>query len=199
LGDGGEGAVEGAAAAFDQLARGAAHAIHLFGILEEVNHFDAGVFWAFDLDGGVGFYEAGSDGREIFHGGAEDGDFAEGGGFEDVVATGIYERAADKDAVSETIEGGEFADGVEEEDGDVVRNGVQAVGGARGNTGAGKRQFRAADEFAVGFLDEFGGGDESLGLARSEDQEGFWKISLNYAEDEQGQRLFGGDDTAGYD
>jgi len=199
LSDGGEGAIESAAAAFDQLARGAAHAIHLLGIFEEVNHLYAGVFGAFDLDGGARFDEASGDGREILHGRAEDGDFAECGGFENVVAAGIYEGAADEDAVGEAVEGGEFSDGVEQEDGDVVRNRVQAVAGARGNTGTGKREFRAADEFAVGFFDEFGGGGEALGLAGSEDEEGFWKIALDYAEDEQGQRFFSGDDAAGYD
>src|SRR5690242_7506596 len=105
--DGGNSTIEGAAAAFDELARGAAHALHFFGIFEEVNHFDAGVFGAFDLNGGFGFDEAGSYGGEVFHGRAEDGDFAEGGGFEDVVATGFDERAADEDAIGKAIEGGE--------------------------------------------------------------------------------------------
>jgi len=199
LGDGGEGAVESAAAAFDQLARGAAHALHFFGVLEEVDHFDASVFGAFDLDGGAGFDEAGGHGREIFHGGAEDGDFAEGGGFEDIVTAGIHEGASDEDAVRETVERGEFADGVQEEDGDVVGNCAEAIACARRNTGTGKREFRAADEFAMGFFDEFSGEGETFGLSGSEDEQGFWKIALDHAEDEQGQRLFGGDDAAGYD
>jgi len=199
LGDGGKGAVEGAAAAFDQLARGAAHALHLFGIFEEVNHFDARVFGAFDLDGGAGFDEACGHGREIFHGGAEDGDFAEGGRFEDIVASGIDERATDEDAISEAIEGGEFTDGIEEEDGDVVGDRVQAVAGAGGNSGTGKREFRAADEFTMGLFDEIGGEGETLGLAGSEDEQSFWKIALDHAEDEEGERLFGGDYAAGDD
>src|SRR6267143_1041144 len=35
----------------------------------------------------------------------------------------------------------------------------------------------------VGFFDEIGGGSETFGLARSEDEEGFGKIALHYAED----------------
>src|SRR5579863_5831405 len=181
------------------MARGAAHALHLCGILEEVDHFYASVFGAFDLDGGFGFDEAGGDGGEIFHGGAEDGDLAEGGGFENVVAAGIDERATDEDAVGEAVEGGEFADGVEEEDGDVVGDGVEAVADAGGLAGTGKREFGAADEFAVGFFDEFGGGGEAFGLAGSQDEKGFGEIALDYAEDEQSQRLFRGDYAAGDD
>jgi len=199
LGDGGEGAVESSATAFDELARGAAHALHFFGVFEQVNHFDAGVFGAFDLDGGAGFNKAGGHGGEIFHRRAEDGDFAEGSRFEDIVASGIDERATDEDAVGEAIEGGEFADGIEEEDGDVVGDGVQAIAGVRGATGTGKREFRAADEFTMGLFDEIGGEGETLGLAGSEDEQSFWKIALDHAEDEEGERLFGGDDAAGYD
>src|SRR6267142_2603147 len=195
LGDGGEGAVEGATTALDQLARGAAHALHLFGILKEVNHFDAGVLGTFDLDGCAGFDEAGGDGGEIFHGRAEDRDFAERGRFENVVAAGIYKGAADEDAVGEAVEGGEFADGVEEEDADVVGNGVRAVVCVRGNAGTGKREFGAADEFAMGLFDEFGCGSETLGLAGGQDEEGFGKIALDYAEDEKGERFFRGYDA----
>src|ERR1700757_2380562 len=118
LRDSGEGAVQGAATAFDELASGAAHALHFFGVFEEMNHFDAGVFRAFDLDGGFGFDEAGGHGGESFHGGAEDRDFAEGGGFEDVVAAGVDERAADEDAVGEAVERGELADGIGGRDGE---------------------------------------------------------------------------------
>ncbi len=103
-----------------------------------MNHFDVGVFGACDLNGRARFDEASGYCGKIFHGRAEDGDFAECGGFQNVVTAGVYEGAADKDTVGEAVEGGEFADGVEEEDGDVVRNGVQAVGSARGNTGTGK-------------------------------------------------------------
>ena len=199
LRDGGEGAVESAAAAFDKLARGAAHAPHLFGILEEVNHFDAGVFWACDLDGGLGFDKAGGHGSEIFHGRAEDGDFAECGGLKNVVTAGIYQRTADENAVGEAIERGEFADGVEEENGDVVGDPVVTRVGVGGDARAGKRQFGAADEFAVGLFDKFGGRSETFGLAGSEDEEGLWKIALDYAEHEQCQGFFGCDDAAGYD
>jgi hypothetical protein len=129
LGDGGEGTIEGAAAAFNELARGAAHTLHFFGILEEMDHFYAGIFGAFDLDGGFRFDEARGDSGEIFHGRAEDGDSAESGRFEDVVAAGIDKRATDEDAVSQAVERGEFADGVEEEDGHVVGDGTQAVAG----------------------------------------------------------------------
>jgi len=51
----------------------------------------------------------------------------------------------------------------------------------------------------VGFFDEFGGGGETLGLAGSENEQGFGKIALDYAEHEQSQRLFGGDNAARYD
>ncbi len=52
-----------------------------------------------------------------------------------------------------------------------------------GNAGTRKRQLGAADEFAVGFFDEIGGGGETFGLSRCEDEEGFGKIALHYAED----------------
>jgi len=104
-GDGGEGAIERAAAAFDQLARGIAHALHFFRILEEVNHFDTRVFGTFYLDGGARFHEAGGHGRKIFHGRAKHGYFAKGGRFEDVVAAGIHEGATDENAVGEAVEG----------------------------------------------------------------------------------------------
>ncbi len=71
-----------------------------------MNHFYARVFGACDLDSGVGFDEAGGHAGEIFHGRAEDGDFAEGSGLEDIVAAGIYERTADKNAVGEAIQRG---------------------------------------------------------------------------------------------
>src|SRR5579859_223287 len=199
LSNGGEGAVKSAAATFDELARGAAHAIHFVGIFEEVNHFYTRVFGAFDLYGSAGFDEAGGDGGEIFHGWAEDGDFAEGGRFEDVVAAGIDERAADKHAVGQAVEGGKLTDGVEQEDGDVVRNGSLAVAGIGSVTGSGKGQFRAADEFAVGLFDEFGGGGETFGLAGGENEQSLRKIALHYTENKQGQRFFGGDDAAGDD
>ena len=199
FGDFGDGAVQGAAAGFDELFRGTAHALHFLRVFEEMNHFDAGIFGTFDLDGGLGFDEARGHGGEIFHRRAEDGDLAEGGRFENVVAAGIDEGAADKDAVGEAIEGGEFADGVEEEDGGVVRDGVFGAVGCGCGVGIGKSEFGAADEFAMGFLDEFGGRGEALGLAGSEDQQGLWEIALDDAEGDEGERLFGGDDTSGDD
>src|SRR5580692_7707771 len=139
LGDRGEGAVQRAAAAFDQLTRGAAHAIHFFGILEEVNHFYAGVFGAFDLDGGARFDKARGYCGEIFHGRPEDRDLSKCGGFEDIVAAGIYQGAADEDAVGETVQRGEFADGIEQEDGNVVGNAIVSGVYIWGNAGTRKR------------------------------------------------------------
>jgi len=49
------------------------------------------------------------------------------------------------------------------------------------------------------FFDEFGGGGETLRLARGEDEEGFGKVTLHYAEDEECERFFGGDYAAGDD
>src|SRR6202035_5971450 len=117
---------------FDQLTRSAAHALHLFRVLEKINHFNAGVFGTFHLDGGPGFDEASGDGRKVFHGWAEDWDFSECRGFEDVVTAGIHERATDKNAVGEAVKRSEFTDGIEQEDGDIVGNAVLAgvcVGG----------------------------------------------------------------------
>ena len=51
----------------------------------------------------------------------------------------------------------------------------------------------------MGLFDELGSGGKAFGLARSEDEESFWKIALDYAEDQEGQGFFGGDDAAGYD
>ena len=119
-----EGAVESAAAGFDQLLCRAAHALHFFRVFQKVNHFDAGIFGAFHLDGGAGFNEAGGHGGEIFHRRPEDGDFAEGGGLQNIVAAGIDEGTADEDAVREAVERGKFTDGVKKQDGGVVGDGV---------------------------------------------------------------------------
>ena len=51
----------------------------------------------------------------------------------------------------------------------------------------------------MGLFDEFSGERETLGLPGSEDEESFGKIALDYAEDEEGERLFGGDYAAGDD
>src|SRR4029077_5876656 len=40
-------------------------------------------------------------------------------------------------------------------------------------------------------------GSETFGLAGSEDEQGSWKIALDYAEDEECKRFFGGDYAAG--
>ena len=199
LGDFSERAVESAAAGFDQMFGRAAHALHFFGVFQEVDHFDAGIFGALHLDSGAGFDEAGRHVGEIFHRRAEDGDFAEGGGLKDVVAARIDEGTADKDAVGEAVEGGKFTDGVEEQDGGIVGDGVLCAVFSGNDARAGQGEFGAANEFAMGFLDKFGGGGEAFGLARSEDEKGFRKITLDDAENEQGEGLFGGDDTAGDD
>ena len=199
LGNFGKGAIEGSTAGFHELLGRATHALHFFGVLEEMDHFDAGVFRAFDLDGGLRFDESSGHSGEVFHGRTKDGDFAEGGGFEDVVASGVDEGATDEDAVGEAIERGQFADGVEEEDGGVVGNGVLVAVGRGCAAGPRKREFGTPDEFAMRFFDKFGGGGEAFGLAGSKDKERFGKIALDDTEGDEGERFFGGNDAAGDD
>ena len=194
-----EGAVESTAAGFDQLLCRAAHALHFFWVLQKMNHFDAGILGAFHLDGGAGFDEAGGHGGEIFHRRPEDGNFAEGGGLQNIVAAGIDEGAANEDAVREAVERGKFADGVEKKDGGVVGDGVLCSVFAWSDSGAGQTKVGAANEFAMGFLDEFGGGGEAFGLARGKDEQGFGKIALDDAERKQREGFFGGNHAASDD
>jgi len=51
---------------------------------------------------------------------ADDGRLAAESGFEDVVTSPAVEGAADEDEVGEGVEGGEFAEGVDEEGGRAV-------------------------------------------------------------------------------
>ena len=199
LGNFRESAIEGAAAGFDQLTRGATHALHLFGIFQQVDHFDAGVFGTFDLDGSAGFDEARSHSGKILHGRAEDGNFAEGCRFENVVPAGVDERAANKNAVGEAVEGGEFADGVEQENSGVVGDAIFAAVGVGRDAGAWQGEFGAANEFAMRLFDEFSRGAEAFGLARREDEQGFREISLDDTEGDEGERFFGCYNAAGND
>src|SRR5215471_12146441 len=139
-------AIERAAAGLDQLFGCAAHALHFGGIFQEVDHFDARVFRAFDLNGGARFDKARGHGGKVFHRWAEDWDFAESGGFEDVVSAGADKGAADKNAVGQTVEGSKFADRVEEEDAGVVRYGLLVAVGGRVGAWAGHGEFSAANE-----------------------------------------------------
>ena len=163
-----ESAIESAAAAFDQLTRGIAHALHLFVILEEMNHLDAGILRIADLNRGTGFDETGSNLREIFHGVAEDGNFSERGRLENIVATGSDQRTSNKNAVGKFVERSEFADAVEEEN--VASAGISLGTGIAGEAWARDGELGTANEFAVGLIDECGGSGETFGLARSEDK-----------------------------
>ena len=164
-----------------------------------MDHFDAGIFRAFHLDGGAGFNKAGGHGGEIFHRRAKYRDLAEGGGLQNIVAAGIDERTANKDAVREAVERGKFTDGVEEQDGGVVGDGVLRTVLAGSDSRAGQGEFGAANELTMGFLDEFGGGGKSFGLARGKDKQGFGKIALDDAEHKQREGFFGGNHAASND
>ena len=113
------------------------------------------------------------------------------------MAAGFDERAAYKNAVGAAVEGGEFADAVEQENGHVAGNCDR--GGAGAVRRARERQLGASHEFAARFVDEFGRGVEALRLARRQDQEGIWIFALQSAEGDERQRLFGGDHAAGHD
>ena len=191
----GQGTIESAAAGVDELASGIAHAVHFLGILEEMDPLDAGVFGIVHLNGGASLEETSSDGGEVLHGVAENGDFAKSGRLQNIVATGRDKRATNKNAVGNLVEGGEFTNAVEEEDGDIV--GDFRSGAVARNARAGNSKIGATNEFAMRLVDKFGGGGESLGLTRGEDEEGLGKISLNDAKGDERQGLFGGNDAAG--
>lgn len=197
FGDFAQGTIESAAAGFDEFTCGVAHALHFLLIFKEVNPLHAGVFGIVDLDGGAGFEESRGNGGEIFHGIAEDGNFAESGRLQNIVTTGRNERTTDEDAIGNAIKGGELTDAVEEENGDVVGN--VAGSAVDRNAWAGNGEFGAANEFAMRFVDEFGGGGEAFWLARSEDEKSFGKISLDDTEGNERKRFFGGHNAAGDD
>jgi hypothetical protein len=197
FGDFGQGTIESTAAGFDELTSGIAHALHLLLIFEEMDPLDAGVFGIVDLDGGAGLEKSRGNGGEIFHGVAEDGDFAERGRLQNIVSTRGNERTADEDAIGNAIERSEFANAVEEENGGVV--GDVAASTVAGNAWARDGKFGAADKFAMRFVDEFGGDSEALRFARGEDEKGLGKIALNDTEGDERERLFGGYDAAGND
>ena len=110
-----------------------------------MNPFHAGIFRAFHLDGGARLDEARGNFREIFHGRAEDGNFAKGGGLENIVATGFDERATDEGAIGEAIKRGEFADAVEQNDGGVVGDAVGVAARLGSDPGAGNGQVRSGE------------------------------------------------------
>src|SRR4029077_12240026 len=193
FGDFGQGAIESTAAGFDQLPRGVAHALHFLLILEEVDPLNACVFGIIDLDGGASFEESRGNRSEIRHGIAEDRDFAERGRLQNIVSAGRNERAADEHAIGDMIQRCKISDAVEEENGNVI--GDVAASAVAGNAWTGNSKFGAANEFAMRFVDEFGGGSESLWPARGEDQEGLWKIALDDTEGDERERFFGGNDT----
>ena len=192
-----ERAIERAAAAFNELPRGIAHALHLIAVFEEMDDFHASIFGIADLNGSTGFEETGSNFGEIFHGFAEDGNLAECGRFQNIVATGSDEGASNENAVGKFVERSELANAVEKENRGVGGNFPRA--GIAGEAWAGNGEFRAANKLAVRLVNEGGGSGETFGLARSEDKQSFLEVALRNTIRDEGQWFFGGNDAAGND
>jgi len=157
--DHGDRAVEGAAAVVDDLLGIAAEGFAAVGIGEEGIEGGFEGLGVGDLDGGIGFEEAGGDIGEVLHIGAEDDGAAGGGGFDGVLAADAVEAFADEDDVGVGVEVAELAGAVDQE----------AIGAA-GFGGIGEADFAAVDVAEAAAVELGADGAGAFEVAGDEDE-----------------------------
>ncbi len=124
---------------------------------------------------------------EIFHVRAEDGRPGEPAGFQNIVAAGGDEGAADESDVGNGVEAGELADGVEKK-----HVGIFVEGRCSVDLGA------AGDDPAI-LLGEAGGFVEIGGFARGEEKKAAAPLTLDHVEGGEDGFFLTGNDAAGDD
>lgn len=133
-----------------------------FGVVEQVGEGRVELILVVHDAHGVSLLHASQDIAEVFKGGPHDDGNAELGGLEWVVAAAGGEAAANEGDVGDAVDGGQVADGIENEDGG---------GGDGRGTGRGSGEELRGEQGGSGGGGEGVGGGEVLRVSRGEDEE----------------------------
>src|SRR6266849_1043493 len=118
------------------------------------------------------------------------------------MAAGRNQRASHKCAVRQTIKRGQFADAVEKENRNIIRDdGIdrRSLGSPWRLSSTRNWQCRAPDKLSMRFVNELRGGRKLLRLARRKNQERIAVFVLQSSKRNERQRFLGSDHASGDD